>query len=162
MPDPTADLETMVQDLQARVQAMMQRLSDPQINGIYVTACNLLRLGHADRAAPMLSTLTVFRPERVQFWHALGLCHRRLDEFAPAAAAFGRAFALAPAFLDCGLMQVEALLLQGLRAEATRLLDEVGSMARAQNDAAAMLRADGLRELIEGPSTCPMPITNSH
>lgn len=150
-PDPTADLDTLLRDLQERVHVMTQRLSEPQINAVYSAAYNLLQLGRIDRAVPMFSMLTMLRPDSARYWHAVGICHRRLNQFAPAATAFGRAFAVDPAFLECGLMQVEALLLQGLRTEASELLAQVGDMARAQNDPAALLRAEGLRELIERP-----------
>jgi tetratricopeptide (TPR) repeat protein len=153
VPDAPVDLYTLLRDLQERVRAATQRLSEPQLNSIYSAAYNLLQQGRIDRAVRMFSMLIALRPERARYWHAVGVCRRRQEEFAIAVEAFGRAFELDPAFLDCGLMQVESMLLMQRRSEAAQVLDKVEAMAREHGDGAAMVRTEGLRELIEGPKT---------
>ncbi|VTU22737.1 type III secretion low calcium response chaperone LcrH/SycD [Variovorax sp. PBL-H6] len=150
-PDAPGNLDTLLRDLQERVRTVTQRLSEPQLNSIYSAAYNLLQQGAPDRAARMFDMLIGLRPDRARYWHAAGICRRRQEEFAIAVEAFGRAFELDPAFLDCGLMQAESMLLMQRRAEAAQVLDRVEAMAREQGNGPAMARAEGLRELIKGP-----------
>ena len=150
-PDAPVDLDTLLRDLQQRAQTAAQRLSEPQLNSIYSAAYNLLQQGATERAARMFNMLVALRPDRARYWHAVGVCRRRQEEFAFAVEAFGRAFELDPAFLDCGLMQAESMLLMQRRDEAALVLERVEALAREQGDGPAMMRAEGLRELMQGP-----------
>lgn len=152
-PDAPVDLDALLLDLQQRVRTMTQRLSEPQLNSVYSAAYNLLQQGAIDRAARMFNLLIAMRPDRPRYWHAVGVCYRRQQAFAFAVEAFGRAFELDPAFLECGLMQVESLLLMQRRDEAAQVLERVEAMAQEEGSAPAMARAEGLRELMDGPRT---------
>ncbi|VTU27109.1 pathogenicity island 2 chaperone protein SscA [Variovorax sp. PBS-H4] len=152
-PDASVDLDTLLRELQQRLRTATQRFSEPQLNSIYSAAYNLLQQGAVERAARMFNMLIALRPERARYWHAMGICRRRQEQFAFAVEAFGRAFELDPAFLECGLMQAESMLLMQRQTEAAQVLDRVEALARTQGNGPAMVRAEGLRELIEGPST---------
>jgi predicted Zn-dependent protease len=152
-PEAEETTDALLQRLQQRMQAMSRRLSEPQINSLYSAAYHLLQQGSTERAASMFRMLIVLRPDRARYWHAVGICQKRQNEFAFATEAFGRAFELDPAFLDCGLMQAESMLLMERRTEAAQVLDRVEALAREQGNAAVMVRAEGLRELIQGPGS---------
>ncbi|MDR6536925.1 hypothetical protein [Variovorax soli] len=152
-PDAPVDLGTLLRDLQQRLQAMSRRLSEAQINSVYATAYNLLQQGSIDRADRLFGMLIALRPNCAKYWHAVGICRRRKNDFAFAVEALGRAFELDPASLECGLLQVEAMMLMERRAEAAELLARVEALAREHADAISSWRAEGFRELLERPAS---------
>jgi Flp pilus assembly protein TadD len=149
-PEPAAAMAAL-RGLVDHLQSMSQRLTEAQANGLYADAYHLLQAGNADKAAMRFGMLALFRPDEARAWHGLGLCCRRAGDAAAAANAFAQAFERQPQQLEPGLLLAESLLLLGQRDAASALLARIERAAEEQNDAAARMRASGLRELIERP-----------
>jgi len=148
-PDPT--VETAEQLLDRHFAALPGLLGDEQAESVYAMAYHLMNQGQGANAIRLLSLLTLVRPAEARYWHALGACRRKLDDPSGAAEALLRAVDLDPNQPKPALMLVESLLALGMRDDALSLLETVLEIVRAGDDAAAISRAEGLRELLARP-----------
>jgi predicted Zn-dependent protease len=145
------DLGVLVQRLVERLDAMPQMMDDEHAERIYTGAYHMMQQAQFDKAMRVLALLTLYRPNSARYWHALGLCCRRLNDADGAFEAFSRAVDIDPEDANMGCMLVESLLHLGYRAEAANLLEMVATVAQERRDRAALSRAEGLRELMARP-----------
>jgi Flp pilus assembly protein TadD len=145
------DIGEMVRGLEDKIDQFAQRINDDQAEAIYATGYHLLQQGQPERAVRVFEMVTFFRPDDARYWYALGICCRRLDDPQGAAEALTEAVERNPDDAQPALLLVETLMLLGEHEVAGEFLDAVAEAAEDREDHAALVRVQGLRELIARP-----------
>jgi hypothetical protein len=115
--------------------AMLGRVSPDDPDAVFAVGAKAVKSGLEVEALPLLELARERHPRDARIWQVLGLAHRKLDDLAPAIAAFEKAAALAPRDALIAHSLARCTLEAGLPSRA--LFDR--ALALAPNDGSVML-----------------------
>jgi Flp pilus assembly protein TadD len=114
---------------------MLSRVSPEDADAVFAVGAKAVKSGLPAEALPLLERAREHHPGDARIWQVLGLAHRRLEDLAPAVAAFEKAAALAPRDALIAHSLARSALEAGL--PSTALFER--ALALAPNDGSVML-----------------------
>jgi tetratricopeptide (TPR) repeat protein len=119
-----------------REAALLLKAASPgDANAVFVAGAKAVKSGLEAEALPLLKQAAERHPRDPRIWQVLGLAHRKLEDLAPAVAAFEKAVALAPG--DPLIVHSLARCTMDAGLESVALFDR--ALALAPNDGAVLL-----------------------
>jgi tetratricopeptide (TPR) repeat protein len=116
-------------------EVLLKSVSASDADAVFAAGARAVKAGLEAEALPLLEQARERHPQDARIWQVLGLAHRKLEDLAPAVAAFEKAAALAPGDALIAHSLARSALEAGL--PATALFER--ARALAPNDGAVLL-----------------------
>ncbi len=119
--EPLSPVARRIRDAIASTESY-RRFSDADLHAMYATATSFMASGRFDKAVSILIVCCMYRPHQPKYLVALGVCHRRLQQYEMAVRVFSLATSMDPMHYDAALQTAECLLRLQRPDEARQVL----------------------------------------